>query len=294
MHSLALNTPIARDLAWACFSPPLLHLTVPHPTFTLTPERQQWLKNLDKDPTPLLDFLGRRSEGRLGLYFEALWRFFLHADPLCELIAHNLPVRSLGRTLGEFDLIYFCRERNRFCHLELALKFYLGTEAADASSDQAWAAWVGPNSRDRLDLKLEKLLSKQSQLGLSLAGQDALAALGVKDALPEIRVAGRLYRHPDAACALPAEYNNDLSAQVWRHASGLSQLIASDPALSWHPLKRRQWLAPVGTQETLDPPLTGTEALRLPIQLVALRGGAEYARCFVVADTWPSATGVPD
>ena len=116
---MTYRTPAVRDLAWACFSPPLLHndqlLADPggltNCYLELTPQRRDWLAALDRDPSALLEHLAVNAPRRLGLYFERLWHFFLQADPAVELLAHNLPVRDGGVTLGEFDCLYYCRRR---------------------------------------------------------------------------------------------------------------------------------------------------------------------------------------
>ncbi|MEQ8803961.1 MAG: DUF1853 family protein, partial [Haliea sp.] len=131
--ALELTNPRVRDLAWACLGPPLLQMEtlksasgVTTASLTLTAARARWLQQLDRQPQPLLTWLEARPATRLGLYFEHLWHFFLQQDSATELIAHNLPLSSNGRTVGEFDCLYYCHERRRPVHLELAVKFYLG------------------------------------------------------------------------------------------------------------------------------------------------------------------------
>ena len=127
-----------RDLAWACFSPQMLHLEqladtptgVSASTMPLTRARARWLQQLDRDPSALLTQLSSRPTHRLGVYFEQLWHFFLRSDPAVELVAHNLAIHDEGRTLGEFDCIYYCADRACHVHLEnmareIALKGYL-------------------------------------------------------------------------------------------------------------------------------------------------------------------------
>jgi len=155
-----LKQPAVRDLAWTCFNPGLMNLPDSMSPPALDSRRRQWLAKLDHDPEALLDCLAGQRSPRLGLYFERLWYFFLSEDPGFDLLAHNLPVREGGRTLGEFDLIYFCHARQRAVHLELALKFYLGYgNYADNTSPTR--AWLGHNSKDRLYLKLERLQGHQ-------------------------------------------------------------------------------------------------------------------------------------
>lgn len=83
------QTPEVRDLAWACFSPALMHsqelagstADVVNSPQALTPLRMAWLERLDRDASALLEHLSLRASQRLGLYFEQLWHFFLVQDP---------------------------------------------------------------------------------------------------------------------------------------------------------------------------------------------------------------------
>ena len=146
-----------RDLAWAGFSPVLIKTRrMTGAGLRLGKFWKAHLQQLDQDPTALMEHLEQYSSDRLGLYYESLWHYLLQQDPDCELLAHNLPVRDGGQTVGEFDCLFYCRRRKVHIHLELAVKFYLGVASANR--------WIGPGRHDRLDHKLEHLQQHQSQL----------------------------------------------------------------------------------------------------------------------------------
>src|SRR5690606_2117149 len=163
LHDLlpSLRTPAVRDLSWALLSPPLLGETTKvqrHPLqasrWAGQPQRlADWFMQHDRDAGALLAWLAETPARRLGLYYERLWQFALHAAPDVEVVAANLPIRHNGHTLGELDLLL--RDDEGEHHLELAVKFYLGTNGCDA------ADWLGPGSHDRLDLKLSHLAHHQ-------------------------------------------------------------------------------------------------------------------------------------
>lgn len=285
-----LQNPQVRDLAWACFSPVLLRCSqlpdrgeLADCQFPLNTQRHQWLLQLDREPTPLLDHLARSKQTRLGLYFETLWQFFLQHDPEVELLAHNLPVRDGTRTLGEFDLLYFCRQRQRAVHLELALKFYLC--ATDCPGD-AWHHWLGPNSQDRLDLKLDRLLHHQIRLGEKPQARLELAKLGAEDPLREIHIKGRLYRHFAHAVKPPPGYNEALPFDQWAHLKSTDEALADRIS---QPLDRSQWLAPLPRQSAQDTqPTPVVDCQDRPRQVATLnKHGDENARVFLVANHWP-------
>ncbi|MGH8352425.1 MAG: DUF1853 family protein, partial [Pseudomonas sp.] len=155
-----LHQPQVRDLAWVLLSPPLLSAAPwpqRHPlsasAWARTPgQLADWLLGLERDSAELEAWLAQNSVRRLGLYYERLWQFALRAAPGIELLAANLPIRQAGQTLGELDLLL--RDREGVHHLELAIKLYLGPPQADGRDP---AHWLGPGSRDRLDLKLDHL-----------------------------------------------------------------------------------------------------------------------------------------
>lgn len=294
---LLLHTPAVRDLAWACFTPPLLHSAelacrerLANADLPLTPARCDWLQSLDRQPKALLQHLQKLHNQRLGLYFEALWQFFLQQDPEVELLAHNLPVRDGGRTVGEFDCLYFCHRRQRPIHLELAVKFYLRD---DSTNSPAAMRWLGPNARDRLDLKLNRLLEHQVLLSRHPLGQEVLAGIGIEDPLLELEMKGRLYQPLASNGPPPPAYNTRQPLQQWSRAGEhWDTSLASDE--TFLPLRRDQWLAPALAEES---PTQDAGALRAmladkapgrALQVAVLdTQGCERRRLFLVADAWP-------
>lgn len=294
----AYRNPAVRDLAWACFSEPVLHCAeLPRPPFALgncvlplTRARLAWLRELDRQPQALLDHLSQRPASRLGLYFESLWHFLLARDPELELVAHNLPVRDAGRTIGEFDCLYYCYRRQAHVHLELAVKFYLQRTGSDGSQ---WADWVGPNREDRLDRKLDRLLGHQLRLGEHPAARRSLAEFGITRLERELEIKGRLFRSPGASGTWPAGCRGDGQA-AW-HCSIDSLAGALPPAAICLPLERSQWLAPV--EGAMDRSLDLAALVKLlreklrredRPQLVARLDplGSETARFFVTPGDW--------
>jgi hypothetical protein len=286
-----LQHPLVRDLAWALFSDSLVALdsgdTARPCGLELTARRQRWLTALDGDPVTLSQHVARVQPRRLGHYFETLWHFFLERDPDVELIAHNLPVREDGQTLGEFDCIYFCHQRQRFCHLELAVKYYLAW--LSPAPGNPGTLWLGPDSDDRLDRKLARLLDHQSLLAETDAGRAALEKLGVTEPLREIALKGYLFhREPkDAIRDCPGEY--------WLRQEEFFRQRNYPSEFRFVLLPRLRWLARADRaddallHEDLCALLQRREALsRRPNLVAALDGtGEEIERLFVVPAQWP-------
>lgn len=298
-YLLELETPEVRDLAWSCFSAPLLlspllvsNDTLHNASFALTDERRDWLRALDRDPRPLRAHLALGHSTRLGLYFERLWHFFLAQDSEVELLAHNLPVRDSARTLGEFDCIYYCRQRQRNVHLELAVKFYL---SAPGAVNHELNNWLGPNSHDRLDLKLQRMLTHQIRLADTPAGASVLAELGVTEPLREIEIKGRLFAHCPSPAPAPSGYNTALPLSQWCFISDLPGM-SDNSGGRYLPLERQQWLAPVqhsDNERFSMAELTVRMAEKWqndsrPLQMAVIDGnGCEQRRFFLVHNNWP-------
>lgn len=75
------------------------------------------------------------------------------------IIAKNIQIIENGITIGEVDCIY--QNENELVHLEIVYKFYLFDPCI---SDNQLECWIGPNRKDSLIEKLNKLRDKQFPL----------------------------------------------------------------------------------------------------------------------------------
>lgn len=304
-----------RDLAWACFAPPLMLIAelntqgISDAHFSLTPSRLRWLDALDRDPSALLHHLSQYQSHRLGIYFEQLWWFFLTQDEAVDLVAHNVPIRDGGRTLGEFDCLYYCHERARHVHLELAVKFFLAhpdLSQAPTAQSRAASRWLGPDAKDRLDLKLDHLLNQQIQLSDTPAGRSHLASLAIDNPQREIAVRGYLFAN-DTDTPTPTGFNPLRSLERWQTLSQYRQTLTADTGDSFVVLHKKEWLGP--SQRTPDDDRLDAEQLldhltqhfaevRYPVlvarldatPMVSANGETvllENQRCFITRDDWP-------
>ena len=303
---ITLTNRHVRDLAWACFSPPLLHTqkladdqhNVANCGLSLTPTRTAWLQQLDHNPGPLLDYLAQQSHTRLGLYFEQLWHFFLAQDPAVELVAHNLAVREGQQTLGEFDCLYYCHQRKRHYHLELAVKYFLGYDPLHkAASPSSWQSWLGPNNRDRLDLKVDHMMQRQIRLPDKAAAKEVLDSLGINTLASEVDIKGWLFSNPTEPVAPPHGHNTARPLQRWLRFEDLAGLLATQEYTGLALLPRLQWLAPVLQSSTEVLPVHKAQAqlqphfekARRPVLVVAFSDSAEETcRFFVTGQGWPA------
>lgn len=295
---------VVRDLAWVLASPPLLQPNTPGVRWLGADWGRRawlasadWLATLDRDPAPLQDVLVRRP-GRLGTYFESLLTFWLAwpGNPLYRLLGHNLPVRRRNLTLGELDFLVQDRESGEIQHWEVAVKFYLGVAPGGDH-----AGWIGPGRKDRLDLKVERLLRHQLALTASPEGRRVLQDKDLPDPVPACLLRGRLF-YPSVA--LPETWAPAGAAAGHLHgwwmpeADFLRHYAGSE--LRWLRLPREHWLAPVdlthgdssvriGEPQTAAKLIEELEAAadNRAAAVIGLRDLREVCRGFITRPDWP-------
>ena len=99
------------------------------------------------------------AQNRLGLLVEQFVFDCLNENKDIKIIATNIQVIEDKRTLGELDGLIL--DKKKLIHLELAYKFYLyDPEISGSEIDK----WIGPNRKDSLKQKLNKLKSNQMPL----------------------------------------------------------------------------------------------------------------------------------
>jgi hypothetical protein len=301
IHSF--DSTAVRDLAWSLLSPPLLSEQLcSWPTLLQEKEEiRDWLRQQAAAPTSLETHLSERPTRRLGLYFESLWSFFLRHYEGVELLAENLQIHRQKRTLGEFDYVYRERRSQRLVHMELAVKFYLGVPTAEQQSPSPWHQWIGPSCRDRFDLKLNKLLTRQTRLAEIPEGREALDSLGVRGEEVQMWVGGVLFQPSPSLFAdfpLPVDTWPLLQTGYWTRWSDFVASFDEFPdTWRWELLERLRWLAPPSHPASHSPgslPSALWELLdkwKQPVQVMAMKeqGGRwwEAQRWFVTPDSWP-------
>gem|GEM_PF-150653 len=112
---------------------------------------------------------------RLGQRMEVFMEVALNQE--YQVLSKNLQIIHEKRTLGEFDFIIQSKEGGRPIHLEMVYKFYfLRPELGGDWIDQL----QGPNARDHLRFKLEKMQTHQFPLLYQPETLPYLNELGLK------------------------------------------------------------------------------------------------------------------
>jgi hypothetical protein len=113
----------------------------------------------------------------LGKRAERYFSQWLKQSPKYDLVAENIQVIKEKQTLGEFDFIVRRKSDQQLIHVELVYKFYLFDPNVNGTEFQHW---IGPNKKDRLDYKLEKLSNHQFPLLFHDAAISKLNELNIK------------------------------------------------------------------------------------------------------------------
>jgi hypothetical protein len=97
---------------------------------------------------------------RLGKLVEEFVYYQLKQQSSVHWIIENLQIQKGKQTVGELDALYYLKHKP--VHLEVVYKFYL-YDTLETYQDPL-AYWIGPNRKDSLCYKLDKLKSKQFPL----------------------------------------------------------------------------------------------------------------------------------
>lgn len=296
--SSQFSNPDVRALAWAILSAPLVK--------TMNGELPikdkgiiRVLTTLDTNPLPLQEHLANCNSHRLGYYFEALWAFFLDYHPELELLGHNLQVQDSERTLGAFDFIYRHIPTKSIYHLEVAVKFYLFIGGhPELSSNQM--LWPGPNPKDNLGNKVNRLATHQLKLPQTAEGRDALVGIiGDQQITSSTALKGYLFYPWQQVTPKPDWASKDHCRGHWLYLDKLPELTANHPNSHWRILAKREWLGPA-IKLTEEETLTGGELNKYlsthmpnyPVMVARLESSDfklwnEFERYFISPKCWP-------
>ena len=235
---------VLRHLQWLCQAPPLINseLTLDVPNY-VPADLNSTLERLTLAPAQVMSYVDPVTR-RLGHYFEHLYHLLLEQVLGWQVLARNLPIRmATGQTLGELDFIVRNPHSGQVEHHEIAVKFYLGLPAPGYP-----LRWYGPDTRDRLDRKVNRLLRHQATLCQRQETLASLAAMAIPaPACRRVFMPGYLF-YPQGQFLLSPEGINPT------HERGDWQRLDSDtplPGSHWVMLSKTDWLGRY--QQTQEP-----------------------------------------
>lgn len=140
-------------------SPSVLHFSEDFKLFKPTVASHADASPIHLHPEVLV--FGKRMEQYLGHY--------LHTNPRYKVLAENLQISRKKITKGEIDFLVEDLQEKKTLHIEMACKFYVFRPDI---SYRDLDCWVGPNGKDSLAYKLNRL--KQQQFPILYAPETKL------------------------------------------------------------------------------------------------------------------------
>lgn len=307
--------PLVRTLAWCVSSSSLVHVPSPpnpaliefNASIHIVDEAEtaalgNIIENLKQDPGPLVHWMSLGKSQRLGHRFEQFWHFYWLQSRRSEHCLFNHQIHHRGITLGELDAVLYQGANHPVEHIELAYKFYLGAARSSAPL-QSSQRWIGPNARDRLDLKLTQMSEKQLKM-LDQASPCLPQTWNHKGYSRNLLMKGWLFYPMDEALPPPDVASNAHNRGLWLKPSQLETLA---PDAQWLILPRNDWLNWVLFQADQHQLLTTTALIRALYQARSAGEGAimfvqlgpspvddnfleEQQRYVLVTDQWPATT----
>ncbi|MDF1838795.1 MAG: DUF1853 family protein [Planctomycetota bacterium] len=297
MHRLLeFRERAVRDLAWVLLSPPMIqassHFVRCASSGWCTEQFEDFgahLRELERDPRPLLESIGESAGQKLGKYFENLIAYWLETSPNFDLLERNLQIRDAKTTYGELDLIVHDRKTGRTGHWEVAAKFYLGFGALHDLSQ-----WVGPNLRDDLGRKGMHLLHNQARRNEHPVARAMLEARGLHVDESFVFLKGYLFHGSAEQVEPPQDPKDDLKLRphpnhqrAWWRTRSEFETTFSTSKLSWFELRKPNWLASqtgIPRDSTARP--WNPELCQGPNLIIGMSRDQEVERGFVTPDGW--------
>ncbi len=317
-----------QNLAWLLLSPPLFNCRLDGYEQINLFENQEdvftWLIDIDnkiKNKPECFSCIHPSRFKRIGLFYEALFAFYLRQgdlDGVCpyRLVGRNIQIIDGNKTLGELDFLVL-DQNNTAIHIETAVKFYLlhHHEQDDLTN---WCNWVGPNAKDRLDLKLGRMLNHQLSLSRNHISKEKIGSMfnfstsnlfDFDSMVAKYYLGGRVYWHRDVSTnKLPIDSNPRQETSEWLYKGELEALL-SNASFLWLPLQKLQWMSGIDTESFYNLAITGKELKELieqkptencdyffgslPLQVLYLHKENQNSKpqfLMIVNDHWPNAS----
>ncbi|GGD94203.1 DUF1853 family protein [Planktosalinus lacus] len=177
------NNQLAKQYRGFLDTPALFKENKNFELFSFSGKNKEYIYKLELKQIPENLVLGKRVE----LFFQDA----IKNSKSQTILAANLQVIESKVTLGELDFLVKDTLNNRFLHVELVYKFYV----YDPKIEGELQRWIGPNRRDTLLYKIQKLKNKQLPLLQNKITQDYLKDMNLpsKEFSQQVCFLGKLY-----------------------------------------------------------------------------------------------------
>jgi hypothetical protein len=240
------------------------------------------------DTVGLMELLAAPRAHKLGIAFEALMLWGLEQGLGYRCIVRDVQIQDGKRTMGALDFILEAPDGTHE-HWELAYKLFL---QCDGGSE--WSSWLGPRGRDRLDAKLNRMLTHQLPLSSTPQAVATLNALGVNHIeRRRLMVQGVLFS-PWGDKPQRATQGHQTAQGRWLRPSQIPALVTAHPNSRWVYRERPLWFGPwhgpedAAVRSEVLAQTVGTKPLEYA-QLWSRLNGPEHDQetlFFVVPENW--------
>lgn len=173
-----------------------------------------------------------------------------------KLLAANIQINGKIETLGEIDYLVSDNETQQMLHIELACKFYLyDSDLKEPSVNK----WIGPNRKDTLKEKLDKLHFKQFPLLRKTETQLALKKLKIDSSNIGQQLCLKAFLFLRKGISR-TQFSENYLACVVGYWIPFSEFISEDTDANYSIPKKKEWLLPL---ENMEEWISFSEALTI-------------------------------
>jgi uncharacterized protein len=242
------------------------------PTLTLGVKYQidyEWLEELRKHAS-IPSYEVYSGNQRLGFYYQWLWLKIINAHSNYELIAEEVQLQWKNQTVGAIDFLVRNKKNNKIEHWEVAIKFYLEHQGY----------WIGPNAKDQLDRKINRMSSHQLELTHHNAYHTQYYSTYGQPAVKRLIMQGRRFNH-DTTTNHQSSIKINPNSLTGKWCFQAEAKTMSSNGIQLRELSKQHWLSPPAYEELTA--VLDTASLVRPTQAIT----PDNQIWFVVPDEWP-------
>lgn len=223
---------------------------------------------------------------RIGKRVEFFLQYYIEQHSNYQLLAANTQIFDNKITIGELDFIIKHLPSQTIIHIEQIYKFYLFVPNLDSSP---FHCWVGPNLKDYLYLKANKLAQKQLPLLYHPNTQKALENLALDYTSIEQQVCFKAALFLPWQTSIPSHFqlNKQAIAGYWINYQQFYNTIASDDQF-YLPIKQNwgcmpnQYPADWCSYKSILPQIEDYMQQQYAPMCWIKRANNTFERCFIV------------
>ncbi|MBE7638721.1 DUF1853 family protein [Salegentibacter sp. BLCTC] len=173
----------------------------------------------------------------MGKRVERFFEWIIQQNPTYKLLAGNIQVSRDKITLGELDFLLKELTQKYVYHIEMVYKFYIYDPSFSIEAER----WIGPNRKDSLLQKIEKLKEKQFPLLFSPETENLLGDLSLKseEIIQQTCFKANLFIPREFQFKQLPEVNNSCITGTWLHFKDFNTSAYRD--FNYYAPKKQDW-----------------------------------------------------